>query len=55
MYLMSMSLVTLFLASCDLGNTNDEGTEEGITTSDSTTVSTDVAPEATPVEAVIEE
>ena len=38
MYLMSMSLVTLFLASCDLGNTNDEGVEGTQPVADTTAV-----------------
>ena len=35
---MSMSLVTLFLASCDLGNTNDEGVEGTQPVADTTAV-----------------
>ena len=38
MYLMCMSLVTLFLASCDMGGTNDEATPEEATVTDSTEV-----------------
>ena len=40
MYLMCMSLVTLFLASCDMGGANDEATPEAVeaTVTDSTEV-----------------